>query len=206
MISLKEALVRKNRGTDVDPIIKEEILSFLSSTYSTFKDNQYSIYKNKDKWIVDVDGSIKVVDDNIYHLTNDLFEFGVVNGDFDCRDCENLNSLKGAPEQREKFVCSHCPKSTNLKGISKKINYGIWCGGCENLKSIDDISSDFKGALYITSVDDFDLSKFKGKVNIYSKTKIIQRDGKILIPKMIKNRAVRGWKELRKNTAPTFVK
>ena len=70
----------------------------------------------------------------------------------------------------------------------------------------DDISSDFKGALYITSVDGFDLSRFKGKVDIYSKTKIIQRDGKILIPKSEKNGVVRGWKELRKNTALPFVR
>ena len=87
MKSLKEALVRKNRSIDADSIVKGEILSFLINTYSTFKDNQYSIYKDKDKWIVDADHSLIVSNFNIQHLTNGLFDFGVINGYFDCSDC-----------------------------------------------------------------------------------------------------------------------
>ena len=99
MISLKEALVRKNRSIDADSIMKEEILSFLSSTYSTFKDNQYSIYKDKDKWIVDVSQPLIVSNYDIQYLTNDLFEFGIVKRYFDCSNCKNLKSLKGAPKE-----------------------------------------------------------------------------------------------------------
>ena len=113
MISLKEALVRKNRSIDTDSIMKEEILSFLSSTYSTSKDDQYSIYKDKDKWIVDVSQPLIVSNYDIQYLTNDLFEFGIVNGKFDCGHCKNLKSLKGAPKEvRGDFYCDFCK---NLK-------------------------------------------------------------------------------------------
>ena len=116
------SLIRKNRGVDVDPIIKEEILSFLSSTYSASKDNQYSIYKYKDKWIVDADHSLIVSNFNIQHLTNGLFEFGVVNGSFDCSNCEKLKSLEGAPKEvGGKFYCDNCNNLKSLKGAPKVI-------------------------------------------------------------------------------------
>ena len=244
MISLKEALVRKNRSNvndDINVKLKnQEILDFIKNNYRIYIDVMMNVeYDHPEKYISIHDSIVDIIGGTgigvntsgkakeIKSLTNGLFKFGkidgnficsntkikslegapeVVDGSFDCSHCDDLVSLKGAPEQCEKFVCSYCPKLTNLKGISKKINYGIWCNECENLKSIDDISSDFKGVLYITSVDGFDLSRFKGKVDIYSKTKIIQRDGKILIPKNVKNGVVRGWKELRKNTAPPFVR
>ena len=105
MISLKEALIRKNRSIDMDSNIKEEILLFLSSTYSTSKDNQYSIYKDKDKWIVDTSQPLIVSNYDIQYLTNGLFEFGVVNEYFDCNDCKKLKSLEEAPKViKGKFI------------------------------------------------------------------------------------------------------
>ena len=122
MISLKEALVRKNRSIDADSIMKEEILSFLSSTYSTFKDNQYSIYKDKDKWIVDVSQPLIVSNYDIQYLTNGLFDFGVVNGYFICRNCTNLKSLKGTPKEvGGYFDCHRCKKLESLEGAPKVI-------------------------------------------------------------------------------------
>ena len=101
----------------MDSNIKEEILSFLSSTYSAFEDNQYSIYKDKDKWIVDVSQPLIVSNYDIQYLTNGLFEFGIVNGCFDCSDCINLKSLEGAPEQvAGHFACSDCQNLNSLAG------------------------------------------------------------------------------------------
>ena len=138
MISLKEALIRKNRSIDMDSNIKKEILSFLSNTYSTFKDNQYSIYKDKDKWIVDVSQPLIVSNFNIQHLTNGLFEFGVVNEYFDCNDCPNLKSLEGAPEKIDgSFSCRWCKNLSSLKGVPEKISGNFLCCGCEKLKSLE---------------------------------------------------------------------
>ena len=146
MISLKEALVRKNRDIDTDSIIKEEILSFLSSTYSASKDNQYSIYKDKDKWIVDADHSLIVSDFNIQHLTNGLFEFGVVKGYFDCNDCPNLKSLEGAPKEvGGSFSCRNCPNLKSLEGAPEKIDGSFSCRWCKNLSSLKGAPKEISG-------------------------------------------------------------
>ena len=132
------SLIRKNRGVDVDPIIKEEILSFLSSTYSTSKDNQYSIYKDKDKWIVDADHSLTVSNYDIQYLTNGLFEFGVVNGNFDCSNCKKLESLKGAPKEvKRDFYCTRCTNLESLEGAPEKVGGSFICGYCKNLTSLE---------------------------------------------------------------------
>ena len=105
----------------MDSAAKEEILSFLSSTYSTFEDNQYSIYKDKDKWIVDVSQRLIVSNYDIQYLTNGLFEFGVVKY-FDCSDCEKLESLKGAPKEvKGSFICRNCNNLKSLVGAPKVI-------------------------------------------------------------------------------------
>ena len=108
-------MMRKNRKLDVDSVVKEEILSFLSNTYYTSKTDKYLIYKYKDKWIVDSRRSLVVADYNIQHLTNGLFEFGDIYGSFNCSNCENLKSLEGGPKYvTGNYDCSRCK---NLKSL-----------------------------------------------------------------------------------------
>ena len=122
----------------MDSAAKEEILSFLSSTYSTFKDNQYSIYKDKDKWIVDVSQSLIVSNYDIQYLTNGLFEFGVVKRYFDCSNCNNLISLEGAPKEvGDDFYCGYCEKLESLEGAPKEVKGSFICRNCPNLKSLE---------------------------------------------------------------------
>ena len=111
----------------MDSAAKEEILSFLSSTYSAFEDNQYSIYKDKDKWVVDVSQRLIVSNYDIQYLTNGLFEFGVVKY-FDCSDCENLKSLEGAPKVvKGSFICRNCPNLKSLEGAPKEVGGEFYC-------------------------------------------------------------------------------
>ena len=127
-------MIQKNRKLDIDSAVKEEILSFLSNTYSTSKDNQYSIYKYKDKWIVDSKRSLVVIDYNISYLTNGLFEFGDINGDFDCSYCSGLKSLKGLPNtMRGSIICLNCKNLTSLEGCPEELNY-LDCSYCESLQ------------------------------------------------------------------------
>ena len=141
------SLIRKNRSIDADSNIKEEILSFLSNTYSTSKDNQYSVYKYKDKWIVDSRRSLTVGDYNISYLTNGLFEFGDINGNFDCGRCKNLKSLKGGPKYvAGYFDCSKCKNLTSLEGAPVKVNGYFSCISCAkiiNLKGSPKYAYDF---------------------------------------------------------------
>lgn len=242
MISLKEALIRKNIGNvgvNVDNVDRElkdqEILKFIKENYNIKVGPYLQVeFDHPEKYISLHDDIVDIIDGasitldglgkarNATSLTNGLFKFGKIDGNFSCAYCkklktlegapeyvkgefvcdycEDLSSLKGSPEQCAKFLCNHCSKLTSLKGISKKIDYSIEYRDCPNLKSIDDIPSDFDGRLIIDSVYDFDLSKFKGKCDIYAKHKIIEKSGKVFIPKKIKNGTVYGWKELRSNT------
>ena len=132
------SLIRKNRSIDIDSNIKEEILSFLSSTYSAFEDNQYSIYKDKDKWIVDVSQPLIVSNYDIQYLTNGLFEFGVAKRYFDCGGCKKLESLEGAPKEVKRyFDCSNCENLTSLEGAPKEVGGTFYCDNCNNLKSLE---------------------------------------------------------------------
>lgn len=106
--------------------------------------------------LVDVNGDIILIND-VEYLTNDLFNFGVVTGTFDCHNKWNLKSLKGspikvnhfncsetkittlegAPEEVETyFNCSFCYKITTLEGAPKKVEKFICCG-CEGLTSLE---------------------------------------------------------------------
>ena len=129
----------------MDSAAKEEILSFLSNTYSTSKDNQYSVYKYKDKWIVDSRRSLAVIDYNISYLTNGLFEFGDINGNFDCGGCEKLKSLKGGPKYvAGYFDCSKCKNLTSLEGAPKEVRGAFYCDNCNNLKSLEGAPKEVK--------------------------------------------------------------
>ena len=141
------SLIRKNRSIDIDSNIKEEILSFLSSTYSAFEDNQYSIYKDKDKWIVDVSQPLIVSNYDIQYLTNGLFEFGVAKRYFDCGGCKKLESLEGGPEKvGGSFICRNCPNLKSLKGAPKEVGRNFDCSNCTNLKSLEGAPKEVKGS------------------------------------------------------------
>ena len=98
MKSLKEYMTEglldrvKNKEVDHSAVVKE----FLETNYKFRR--SYSIKEINNKLVVDVKGDIWVKNKDITLLTNRLFEFGTVSGDFICDGCKSLKTLEGAPQ------------------------------------------------------------------------------------------------------------
>ena len=90
----------EDKTANFDKTIKEDIKRFLRENYKGASKCKISKLPNEDgKYIVDCKGSIVVKNKSITNLTNDLFVWGEVDGDFYCNECDLLASLKGAPEK-----------------------------------------------------------------------------------------------------------
>ena len=137
MKSLKEYIAEglldrvKNKEVNHEAIIKE----FLKDNYKI--NGSYTIKGTKDGFVVDVKGYIKVINKDITSLTNGLFEFGEVSGEFLCYYCKNLTSLEGAPEKvGGTFECHNCKALTTLEGAPEKVGESFYCSECILLKTL----------------------------------------------------------------------
>ena len=143
MKTLRESLLDDNLVRDADEmIIKDEIESFLKENYDYI--NYMGAIKisnkpNKDcKYEVSSITDIGVKNKNITSLTNGMFVWTVVNGDFRCYECNSLISLKGAPEKvGGTFDCSDCQSLISLEGAPKEVGGDFYCSGCEYLTSLE---------------------------------------------------------------------
>ena len=159
MKSLKESIF-----DDVEDIVNDDtvlIEQFLKDNYII--DGSYDINGN----VVDVKGHAIVKNEKIESLTNGLFRFGTVNGNFYCTGCPKLKSLEGAPElvggrfdctkcmglkslegaPRKvalSFVCVDCPNLKSLKGAPKEVGWSLDCRNCKNLKITDQDREKYK--------------------------------------------------------------
>ena len=122
MKSLKEYMTEglldrvKNKEVDHTAIVKE----FLEANYKFRR--SYSIKEINNKLVVDVKDDIWVKNKDITLLTNRLFEFGTVSGDFKCDGCKSLRTLEGAPKEVGRdFNCSYCKSLTSLEGSPEKV-------------------------------------------------------------------------------------
>ena len=113
---IKESLL--DDEDDVFDGAKEGVIKdFLETNYKI--NSSYNIKEKGNEFIVDVRGSVKVMNKNITTLTEGLFKFGEVGGSFDCIGCKSLKSLKGAPKETVVFDCSNCKSLTSLEGAPK---------------------------------------------------------------------------------------
>ena len=114
------------------------IEQFLKDNYEI--DGTYIIegsYTIKDN-VVDVKGSLEVKNEKIKSLTNGLFRFGKVGGNFDCYRCKNLTSLGGAPEEVGRvFWCAFCPNLKSLEGGPELVGDDFNCFACSSLTSLE---------------------------------------------------------------------
>ena len=162
------------------------IKRWLKENYDIFNNgaNDNIVIKEKaGKYLVDIPyGDVTVKNLAIKSLTNDLFDFDVMYGDFICNGCRNLKSLKGAPREvngsfecnncREleslegspdycrEFECSMCPKLKSLKGAPKEVRGIFICSYCDMLKDLQGASR----TVYCEFNCDFckNLKSFKG--------------------------------------------
>ena len=72
----------------------------------------------------------------IESLTNDMFVWDKVRGDFSCGYCDKLKSLNGSPrEVRGSFYCTGCSLLKSLKGCPEKVLGDFDCQDCDSIKS-----------------------------------------------------------------------
>lgn len=129
---------------DEDTILNNTDQSIRDSIEKFLKDNYRGGYRctitdktTKDgKYIVDCCGNL-----SLFHgkrnLTNGLFVFGRVEGDFDCSYVEFIENLEGSPrEVYGNFSCDNCKSLKTLKGAPKKLQGVFICSNCESLKDL----------------------------------------------------------------------
>ena len=134
--SLLDDFTELNKNLDVNAV-KNEIKGFLKQNFK----GVYRISKTPDengKFVVDSKQNITVINYNITSLTNGMFVFGEIGGEFSCRRCKQLESLEGAPRIAGKFNCTECDSLKSLEGAPEIVDY-FYCGNCKGLES-------FKGA------------------------------------------------------------
>lgn len=136
MRTLNERLI-ESLLDDEDKLVNDNITlieQFLNDNYII--KGTYTI-KNG---VVDVDGDVKIswdVQSDITELTNRIFEFGTINGDFIINDCVNLKSLKGGPKRvKEDFSCNYCEKLESFEYAPKYVGKNFHADYCDNLKSL----------------------------------------------------------------------
>ena len=154
MKTLRESLLDDNLVRDADEmIIKDEIESFLKENYDYINYMgaiKISNKSNKDgKYEVSSITDIGVKNKNITSLTNGMFVWTVVNGDFRCYECNSLISLKGAPEKvGGTFDCSDCKYLKSLKGAPKEVGGTFDCSDCQSLISLEGAPKEVGGDFY----------------------------------------------------------
>ena len=90
-----------------------------------------------DDLVVDCSGGVTVYNKSIESLTNGMFRWGKVMGNFSCSHCNRLTSLKDSPEEISGgFRCIHCDNLTSLEGAPKSIGKDFECSKCANLKNL----------------------------------------------------------------------
>lgn len=162
MKGIKECIYESLFDDDIldrDFVEEVAIKKWLKENYNL--DPKYiTINQNKitKEYTVDVKESIYVNPD-IKSLTNGLFKFDCISGNFICSSSK-IESLKGAPEKvsgnfylygcvylesledapkevGRDFVCTKCNKLKSLKGAPEKVGGRFECYKCENLESLE---------------------------------------------------------------------
>ena len=133
---IKESILDDEDIVFNDDNIKLEIEKFIKDNYKYMRFT-ISNKPNKDgKFIVD-GNNIRVTNNNIISLINELFVWGEVGGYFDCSDCDHLTSLKGAPKEVSKgFYCNGCDSLKSLEGAPEKVGGYFNCNYCDSLTSL----------------------------------------------------------------------
>ena len=134
---------------DVHQSAKESVMNFLIDNYKLNSKPinpdttaiKISDKSNKDgKYVVDIDGNLRVINLDINSLTNNIFVFGKVSGFFECCNCNNLTSLEGAPKKvGVAFYCVNCNNLTSLEGAPEKVGDNFSCFGCKTKFSKKDV-------------------------------------------------------------------
>lgn len=122
-----------NNVDDVDVTVIEKFLSENYGPGFTISDRP-----NKDgKYEVTCQSGVVLQNRNIKSLTNNMFVFTEINGDFEIKNADQIEDLTGSPNiVRGCLAINQCKKLKSLKGISECVGK-VYIDSCPRLKSID---------------------------------------------------------------------
>lgn len=118
---------------NADEVLKSMIIKWLKDNVESIQENKLKFDFNTAPITVDYDGDI-IIDKRATSLTNGIFQWGEVDGNFFCCDCLNLKSLEGTAENISgNYYCGNC-NSLSLDNVSEKIKEKVVfnCEECEN--------------------------------------------------------------------------
>lgn len=148
MISLSE-YIKEGLLSDFDEIEAsidptKDIEQFINDNYKIHHGKlQISKEPNKNgKYVVDCNSGVSVIRKHITSLTNGMFEWGEIGGDFNCSQCDSLTSLEGAPKEVRSFRCAHCNSLTSLEGAPEKVGATFNCSYCNSLTNLEGAPKD----------------------------------------------------------------
>ena len=177
MKNLKEYIIEsifdiEDNIDNIDESIKDQIKQFLNNNFKNAVKCKISEKPNKDgKFEVSSNENVEVKNKNITSLTNGMFIWTnikgnficdecksltflegapkEVGGDFDCEYCTSLTSLEGAPKVVGRdFDCASCKSLISLKGAPEKVGGAFNCGYCNSLKSLEGAPKEVRGGFY----------------------------------------------------------
>ena len=158
MISLNEH-IKESLLSDFDDLEasmdpKKDIEQFIRNNYEIKGVLQISREPNKNgKYDVSCRG-VKVVNGGITSLTNNMFEWSEISGDFNCSYCKSLKTLEGAPKKvGGDFYCSWCDSLTSLEGAPKEVGRDFVCEYCNSLKFLKGVPKIIKGVFSCSFCD-----------------------------------------------------
>lgn len=158
MKNLKECIIEsifdvEDNIDNVDEFIREEIKHFLKDNFDGASSCKISNKPNRDgKYEVSSNRNIMIENRGITSLTNGLFIWTYVKGDFYCTYCKSLTSLEGAPKEVGKdFRCSDCNSLTSLEGAPKEVDGNFCCSFCGSKFTQEDVKkvSNVKGIIKV---------------------------------------------------------
>ena len=110
--------VKESIFDDIEDIVNDDTALFEQFLKDNYQIDGTYIIKNS---VIDVMGDVRVKNKNIESITNGLFQFGKVDGEFSCSGCENLKSLEGAPEKVGDYIYTYeCDKLVITDSDRKK--------------------------------------------------------------------------------------
>ena len=143
MINLKNYIIEsifdiEDNIDNIDESIKDQIKRFLKDNFRGASSCTISKKPNKDgKFEVSSKGSVEANNTHITSLTNGMFIWTNIIGDFYCDYCYLLTSLEGAPKEvGGSFNCGYCNSLTSLKGTPEKVGGSFSCNNCNSLTSL----------------------------------------------------------------------
>ena len=120
-----------------DPI--KDIEQFIRDNYNISDRFRISKEPNENgKYEVDGVGVVRVICLNIRTLTNGMFEWREIHGNFECDHCFSLTNLEGSPKKVSgSFYCHNCKSLTSLKGAPEEVGDYFSCAYCDSLTSLE---------------------------------------------------------------------